>query len=405
MLEFSEYIQSAISPDIIHTELENGFLYYKNLNPILQKRFVDRLSFFICEKRFVPRQGLKMTDKIRIIVSACSVQTTFGLDEFILQNFKYIVVYPDIYESPMTKKMHRGETNLNGFICLSWKHILEGLENPHDNYNLGIHEWMHALRFNGINFEQTDYFFDGYINKWVAGAMSEYNDLRTGKKNIFRRYGANNIHEFLSVTTEHFFESPDEFQKVAPEFFTEMCILLNQIPHTNGSAQIGVREQLLNAIPQNENNKRPLLILEASFFRTILNMGYGILPFVVTLFVLFSMQNAAGITLSALLILGAAIKMNSLYFSIKFYEDFVYLQKGFITSFATRLTVPYKCLIKMEIYNGDFDGYSTGTVFQIHYYGEKGFSVKAAYCSAIDVPQHKIIELLKKKKVLIFWPS
>jgi hypothetical protein len=59
----------------------------------------------------------------------------------------------------------------------------------------------------------------------------------------------------------------------------------------------------------------------------------------------------------------------------------------------------------MEIYNGDFDGYSTGTVFQIHYYGEKGFSVKAAYCSAIDVPQHKIIELLKKKKVLIFWPS
>lgn len=241
MSDFSEYIQSPISVEIIHSELENNFLYYKNLDPGLKQRFIQRISVFISEKKFVARQGLQMDPKIRIIVSACAIQITFGLDTFMLDNFEYIVVYPDIYESPMTKQMHKGETNLNGFICLSWKHIIEGIENPDDNYNLGIHEWMHALRFNGINYQATDYFFDGYINKWVAGAMLEYNKLRTGKKSIFRRYGATNIHEFLSVCTEHFFESPDEFKKEAPEFFDEMCILLNQTPGKIGSAQLGVR--------------------------------------------------------------------------------------------------------------------------------------------------------------------
>ena len=236
MPDFLEYIQSPISPQIIHEVLEADFLYYKSLDPPLKQRFIQRVSIFTREKKFVTRQGLQMNHKVRIIISACAIQVTFGLDSFLLENFEYVVVYPDIYESPMTKKMHKGETNLNGFICLSWKHIIEGIENPNDNYNLGIHEWTHALRFNGINFQETDYFFDGYINKWVAAAMTEYNNLRTGaKKSIFRRYGATNIHEFLSVCTEHFFESPDEFKREAPEFFEQMCILLNQEPSKTGS--------------------------------------------------------------------------------------------------------------------------------------------------------------------------
>ena len=192
MLDFSEYIQSPIPPQLIHDVLEADFLYYKNLNPGLKQRFIQRISIFIQGKKFVARKDLQMNPRIRIIVSACAIQITFGLDTFTLDNFEYIVVYPDIYESPMTKKMHKGETNLNGFICLSWKHIIEGIENPNDNYNLGVHEWMHALRFNGINYEETDYFFDGYINKWVAGAMPEYNKLRVGvKKKYFQAIWGN----------------------------------------------------------------------------------------------------------------------------------------------------------------------------------------------------------------------
>jgi len=405
MAEFSEYIQSPILADTIHAELENSFLYYKNLNPSLKQRFVQRTSFFIREKKFVPRQGLVMTSKIRILISACAIQVTFGLDSYSLDTFEYVIVYPTIYESPSTKKMHKGETNLSGFICLSWKHVVEGIENPNDNYNLGIHEWTHALRFNGINFLQTDYFFDGYINKWVSASMQEYNKLRTGKKSIFRRYGAANIHEFLSVCTEHFFESPEQFQKDAPDFFDEMCILLNQIPSTTSSAKISVRDTLLNKTPTPENNQIPLLILEASFFRTILNFGIRLLYLAIAVITTFLSESNVGYFFLGIVFLIAAIKMNSMYFTIKFYNDFVYLQKGFVDSFSTQLSVPYRSLIKMEIFNGNFDNYTSATVFQLNYYNGSKFSKRVAYCSAISVPQQKIIDLLQKKKVAILWPS
>lgn len=405
MSDFSEYIQSPLPPQIIHGVLESDFLYYKNLNPGLKQRFIQRISNFISQKKFVARQGLEMSPKVRIIVSACAIQVTFGLDSYLLDNFEYIVVYPDIYESPMTKKMHKGETNLNGFICLSWKHILEGIENPNDNYNLGIHEWTHALRFNGINFQETDYFFDGYINKWVAAAMTEYNKLRVGvKKSIFRRYGATNIHEFLSVCTEHFFESPDEFKKEAPEFFDEMCILLNQEPNKTGSTQLGVRYALLNNASKSFSNQNPILTFEASFYRTVINFGIRLLYLAMAIITLVLVQSPIAYLFLAFVLLMAIVKMNNMYFTIKFYDNYVYVQKGFATSFSSQLSIPYRSLMKMEIYEGNFDNYSIGTVFQFNYFDGSRFCKKVAYCSAIDVPRQQVIDVLGKKKVTILWP-
>ncbi|OFY83722.1 MAG: hypothetical protein A3F72_21055 [Bacteroidetes bacterium RIFCSPLOWO2_12_FULL_35_15] len=406
-MEFSKYIQSPIHPLEIHKELEHSYLYYQNLNPILKQRFVERSAFFIAQKKFVARQGLDLTNRIRIIISACAIQVTFGLDSYTLDNFEYVVIYPDIYESPLTHQMHRGETNLNGFICLSWKHILVGIENPSDNYNLGLHEWTHALRFNSINYEETDYFFDGYINKWVAGAMFEFANLKNGKQSIFRRYGASNIHEFLSVCTEHFFESPDEFKLNAPDLFDQMCILFNQLPSKVGSARIGVRNTLLKtnaATTVSVAEQIPVLVLEASFLRTITNMGMGLLYFSFSIVLLIIQFNLITSLVALLVVFGGILLMNYKYFTIKFYDNKLYIQSGFIESFANKLSIDYQSLIKMEIFDGNFDT-GFGTVFQLNYYDGNYFSKRVAYCSSIDIPYDKIKTLLQQKKVAVLFPS
>ncbi len=403
-MEFSEYTQAPINPIEIHKELEHSYLYYKNLNQQLKQRFVARTSAFIEQKKFVARQNLDLTNSIRIIVSACAVQVTFGLDSFMLDNFEYVVVYPDIYESPMTHQMHRGETNLNGFICLSWKHILEGIENPNDNYNLGLHEWTHALRFNSINYDETDYFFDGYINKWVAGAMHEYSNLKNGKHSVFRRYGATNIHEFLSVCTEHFFESPDEFKLNAPELFEQMCILFNQIPSKEGSAKIGVRNALLKTDVVTAYEQIPVFALEASLLRTLINMGTGLLYFGIAIFLLAIQLNIITSLMAIVVVFWGALVLNNKYFTIKFYENNLYVQSGFVESYANKLSINYSSLIKMEIFDGNFDS-SFGTVFQLNYFDGSYFSKRVAYCSAIDIPYEKIETFLHQKKVTVLFPK
>lgn len=402
-VEFTEFVQSSIHDTIIQAELERSFPYFKTLDALLQQRFIARTSFFIKQKKFVARKDLQMTDTVRVLVSACAVQVTFGLDTYTLDTFEYVVIYPDIYESPLTKKMHKGETNLSGFICLSWKHILEGIKNPNDNYNLGLHEWTHALRFNSINFEETDYFFDGYINKWVANALPEFTHLKNGGSSIFRRYGAANIHEFLSVSTEHFFESPDEFKLKAPAFFDQMCILFNQLP--GKETKINVRNALLGVDDFPENDKPPVLILEASFFRTLFNMGLGLLYFIGTLFLLFSMGNVEALVLGISVCMCGVIIMNNKYFTIKFYDEYIYLQSGFFSSLNRKLRINYNSLIKLEIFEGNYDNNSFGTVFQLNYYNGSKFLKRTAYCSAIDVPQEKILTLMKQKKVGVMFPG
>jgi hypothetical protein len=113
-------------------------------------------------------------------------------------------------------------------MCFSWEDFLEGNKNPADKINLGLHEFAHALRFNGIKGDDTDYFFEHYFPKWVSCASKEFVKLRNHVPSIFRKYGGVNINEFFSVTVETFFENPIEFEQYAPELYRQTSILLNQ---------------------------------------------------------------------------------------------------------------------------------------------------------------------------------
>ncbi len=402
-MEFQNYIQSHISDITIKTELERSYPYYCRLSPELKRRFAFRCSQFIELKKFAGRQGLVITDNIRIIITACAVQVTFGLDSFTLDTFEYVLVYPDVYESPVTGQLHKGETSMNGFICFSWKHILEGIADEHDNYNLGLHEWTHALRFNSIKFEETDYFFDGYINKWIANAVHEFTRLKNGRQSIFRRYGATNIHEFFSVCIEHFFESPDEFRTKLPDLFNQTCILLNQVPAKEGSAQINVRNRLMELNNAATSEDELLYSLDASLYRTLMNFGTRIIYFGVVLFILLMQHNKAAIILAFLLCLFGVFMVNNQYFTIRFYTNHIYLQKGFINSLSTQQTVNYYSLIKMEIYEGINED-ENGFVFELKYYDGMRFIKRRAYASAVRIPEEQIKTLMQQKNVAVLFP-
>ncbi|MCW3083784.1 MAG: hypothetical protein JWP12_1150 [Bacteroidetes bacterium] len=403
-MEFRDYIQSHISDSTIKTELERSYPYYRHLTPELKQRFINRCSAFIELKKFAGRQGLVISDPVRIIITACAVQVTFGLDSFTLDTFEYVLVYPDVYESPATGQLHKGETSMNGFICFSWKHILEGIEDQHDNYNLGLHEWTHALRFNSIKYEVTDYFFDGYINKWIANAVHEFTRLKNGRQSIFRRYGATNIHEFFSVCIEHFFESPEEFRTKLPDLFNQTCILLNQVPAKEQSAQINVRNQLMELNNAEQKEDQPLYSLEASLYRTLMNFGSRIIYFGLVLFILLLQHNKAATILAFFLCLFAVFMINNEYFTIRFYANHIYLQKGFINSLSTQQTVNYYSLIKMEIYEGNNDE-EHGFVFELKYYDGSRFIKRRAYSNSVRIPEEEIKTLMQQKNVTVLFPS
>ena len=130
--------------------LEKYFHYYRELSDGDKPKFVERTKEFARTKQFIPRQGAEVTDEVRAIVSAVAVQVSFGLKKFLLPHFKTIIMYPDSYYSIVTRRYHRGEVNMGGAVVLSWRDLLMGLKDPHDNFNVGIHEFAHAVFFENL---------------------------------------------------------------------------------------------------------------------------------------------------------------------------------------------------------------------------------------------------------------
>lgn len=238
---------------IINEEQLDGFLkeyfqYYRTLDTSWKKVFVERVIYFISSKTFLGREGFEPDNKVKAIVSASAVQLTLGLDVWDLRYFNTIILFPGDFFNKQTGLNLKGETNLAGFMSLSWKSFIQGYKISNDNLNLGLHEFTHALRFNGVRGEDTDYFFTEYFPKWFCFAKSEFSKLNQNKPSIFRKYGGANINEFLSVSVEHFFESPVQFKNELPLLYSATSIMLNQ--RTSGDfTSINIRDEELRLQP------------------------------------------------------------------------------------------------------------------------------------------------------------
>jgi Mlc titration factor MtfA (ptsG expression regulator) len=207
------------------------FPYYRKLS--LKKRIVfeSRVQRFISLKEFIPQEMKEVTTEMQVLIAASAVQLTFGLPEVQLADFDKIYVYPTKYFSKISNQYHTGEVNPRGIIVLSWEAFKEGYKNPHDGYNLGLHEMAHALSLENIKSDYEENIFDkeDYQN-WKTMAHIEYTKIKKGSQSYLRKYAFKDKDEFFPVCIEYFFERPEEFKQERPELYQALSQLLKQDP-------------------------------------------------------------------------------------------------------------------------------------------------------------------------------
>ena len=83
---------------------------------------------FIENHQFIGR-SVVLTRKMELLVAASAIKLSFGLNDFLYRVFKTIIIYPTIYPSTVTGKLHKGESNPKlGVIVFAWDCFLEGLQ-------------------------------------------------------------------------------------------------------------------------------------------------------------------------------------------------------------------------------------------------------------------------------------
>lgn len=189
----------------------------------------DHYEYF----EFAERQ-MKLTRAMKAIICSGASQLVLRLPAESLTFWERIIVYPDDYESKITRKWHRGEAN-PGFrtLVFSWRGITEGLDRPDDGLNLLLHEFAHALWLeHKLTSQRYTVLDEDLINEFERLAADEMAQLQANEAHFFRKYAFSNIEEFFAVAVENFFERPGQFRIELPHFYDLLSRLFGQEPHT-----------------------------------------------------------------------------------------------------------------------------------------------------------------------------
>lgn len=211
----------------INNYLQN-FAYYLALSPAGREKFINRLFTFMLNKEFRGREGLVLTEEMRVLISASAIQLTFGLENYQLESLQTIFVYPDTFHLSEYSPEYKGAT-YSHYMHISWKAFQEGYSKADDNLNLGLHEMTHALKLALYFGNHFDMLFAGRMEYWeelVAEKFKKFQQTPT----FLREYSKANTEEFFAVCVEAFFESPEKFERELPEIFQLLMFLLNQDP-------------------------------------------------------------------------------------------------------------------------------------------------------------------------------
>ncbi|MFP5438585.1 MAG: zinc-dependent peptidase [Bacteroidia bacterium] len=210
--------------------LENEFRFYQELSEEHKEYFRHRVATFMKRYKFIGRDGLTVTDEMRVKVAATWVILTFGLRHYLTDMFTVIVLYPDVYRSVMARAYNLAEFNIPaGAVVFSWRHFNAGLDFNASNINLGLHEFAHVVHTGAMekNFGAGGDMYADMYRKIVQYILVDENLIQIVNANYFRHYAYTNEREFMAVALEYFFETPDEFSQKLPELYDMMATMVN----------------------------------------------------------------------------------------------------------------------------------------------------------------------------------
>src|SRR5690606_10881348 len=205
------------------------FHFYNKLSEKHKKQFQHRIAHFLLKTKFIGRADFIISERIAVLVAAIACMLSFGRKNYTYSLIDFILIYPDEFYSTINNNFHKGEFNpKERALVLSWKDFEKGLQINNDNFNVGIHEFMHAMQLeakksNDIDSARFTKQFQNILKQLTKQEVKDQLD----KTKFFRDYAFTNQYEFMAVLAEYFFESPKDFKTIFPELYDCTKKLLN----------------------------------------------------------------------------------------------------------------------------------------------------------------------------------
>jgi hypothetical protein len=212
--------------------LKTEFSFYQSLNPKQKLYFEHRVVSFIKQHQFEGRAGVYISNQHKVLIASTAIMLTFGYRNYTIKSLKRFIIYPDVFQSKINKAYHKGEFNpAYKAVAFSWKDFLEGYEIDNDNFNLGIHEIVHAMHFDFLKPDNDSISAILFMHHYKK-LKKLLNDDEFYRQNLvsskyLRNYAFTNNFEFIAVLIESFFETPQELKNQFPAIYDCVKKMLN----------------------------------------------------------------------------------------------------------------------------------------------------------------------------------
>ncbi len=211
--------------------------FYNRLNLTNQQLFEQRIEEFLS---YVSLEGVgfKVDDTDRIMVASSAVIPIFGFEGWTYRNITNVLLYPDTFNHEFQFEGEGrniegmvGSGYMNGQMILSRSALQKGFSKNSSKENTAIHEFVHLI--DGAD-GATDGIPEGFLKHeytapWVKMMHQEISRIEKGHSDI-NPYAITNEAEFFAVTSEYFFEKPEQFQKSHPELYEMLSRAFAQDP-------------------------------------------------------------------------------------------------------------------------------------------------------------------------------
>lgn len=217
--------------------LEKYVTFFRSLEEEQKRQFERWVNLFLYEKRITP-VDTKVTDENKLLIAASAIIPVFAFPYYLYPNLDEVLVYPDRFSADYSLEGDGrnilgmvGTGPMEGKMILAKTALEHGFWNDNDKHNVGIHEFIHLL-------DKQDGDTDGVpkmllenklITPWLEVVRQETEDIMKDRSDI-NPYAATNHAEFLAVTGEYFFESPEVMKNKHPELYEDLKVIFKQDP-------------------------------------------------------------------------------------------------------------------------------------------------------------------------------
>jgi hypothetical protein len=204
--------------------INTNSVFYQNLPATEKTRFRNRMAMYIEANEFMAQGMEAVPPDLKAVVAASVVQLTFGQEDYLLNKFEHVIIYPHPFPSPQyPDQWHVCEHfEEDGVVMFSAEQLMPGFLDPHHFLHIGLYEYTRVFR----NCHPMVAFPD-YISEEHWPDLERISNFP--KEKTMKYIGLKEI-DLVALAAVYFFVFPEKFKAQLPAIYESFALAFDQRP-------------------------------------------------------------------------------------------------------------------------------------------------------------------------------